>query len=231
MKRIVYFLTMALMLPLFAACSDDSEEMVNTEVVNTRIAPSGWELYYYTGHVKRWYKIDEENKRTYIYYHPQDEEILYQKFADRGIRIISNFPSNPIGEPNYLTRNHGEDYEFIGALVGIEVACDYESILDIPEVVSACPGFILEENNFGECPGTCLFFVNSSNMSVLQRIADKYNVHIIGSWNREDPPFSALFCDRNSKGNALDICRDIIDSKMFDFYLEVEPGLQAIKLG
>ena len=228
MKRIAYFLTMALVLPLFAACSDDTEEILEPEVVDTRIAPFGWELYYYTGHVKRWYKFNDE--KTFIYYHPQDEDVLYQKLADRGIEITSTRPTYPIGSPHTWVRNRGEDYDYIGALVGMEVASDYESILDIPEIVGACPGLILEENNWGECKGTCLFYVLSSNNNVLKKIAEKYKVHIIGSWeNKFD--LSLCFCDKNSKGNALDICRDIIDSKMFDFDLEVEPALIAARLG
>lgn len=226
---------MALMLPLFAACSDDTDEMLEPEVIDTRVAPFGWELYYYTGYdkgyIKRWYKIDDENKRTYIYFHPKDEEIILQKIADKGIKIISNRVSTPIGSKK-IDRNHGDDYDFFGALVGIQLACDYESVLNIPEVVGACPGFILEENNWGECPGTCVFYVFSSNMTVLKKIADKYNVHILGTWSGLPMPVSLCFCGKDSKGNALDICRDIIDSKMFNFHpFGVEPNLMTARLG
>ena len=54
-----------------------------------------------------------------------------------------------------------------------------------------------------------------------KEIAEEYKVHILGTRNDEMLKFSFVICDKNSKGNAFEIARDLWEKN----HIGAEPAL------
>ena len=214
MKRIAYFLTMALMLPLFAACSDDTEEVLNP--VETRTSEQQEEAnYYWSGNKKMYFKYLEE--KTFIYFHSSNKETVLEKLENRGIKLArEDTPTLMSPNPDMYT-NKGENFEFLFECMWTEVYANYKDVIDIPEILDACSGIYLE--NWGVCSGTSVIYVYTTALSTMQTIAEEYNVHIFGTESYFG--ISYLICDKNSKGNALEIAKDISEKRI----AEAEPAM------
>lgn len=219
MKRIAYFLTMALMLPLFAACSDDTEEVLEPEVqkiikgTDTRDnddRPNFWAV-----NEKIYFKYLDN--KAFIYFHPSNREIVYQKLAERGIKLAREHDSSLLGYQNqdyidtYFT-NQGDNFEFLKDCVWNEALAEYKDVIDIPEILDACPNIKLEDGT--EPSGTSIIYIFTLDPEVLQKVADEYNVHIFGTDNYIK--VSYVVCDKNSKGNAIDIAKEIVEKGIAD---------------
>lgn len=231
MKRIAYFLTMALMLPLFAACSDDTEEVLDPEVTDTRV-PVEWDGYdYYWCGYKQIYYYTIPGK-TFIYYHINDMDTVHQKLAERGIEVIHPNPTHYTlnGAPEDWRMNFGENFDFLKDCTYEGIAADYNNILDIPEIVGACPYLMVNDQTYDfECKGTCCFCVSTTSMTYLQKIIDKYNVDLLATeYLKGGIALTWFFCGRNAKGNALEICKGIIENKLVPENVYVEPSLLTV---
>ncbi|MBR1940669.1 MAG: hypothetical protein IJ845_04975, partial [Bacteroidaceae bacterium] len=104
MKRIAYFLTMVLMLPLFVACSNDTEEELllpqetPSAVKGTETREVDERPYYWAVNEKIYFKYLDN--RAFIYFHPSSKEIVYQKLAERGIKLAREDDSSLLGYQN-----------------------------------------------------------------------------------------------------------------------------------
>lgn len=213
MKRIAYFLTMALMLPLFAACSDDTEEMVEPEVQKTIKGTDTRD----NDNRPYWWVLNEKvyfhylDNRAFIYYHPSNKEVIVQKLAERGLTLLKD-QDDPFIDMNPSSfSNKGESFEFLHECLWNEVSASYKDVIDIPEILDACPNPKLEgvSGRTSEPSGTSLIYVGTTSLTILQQIAEEYNVHIYGTFDYIKCSF--IVCDKNSKGNAFDIARDIAE--------------------
>ena len=221
MKRIAYFLTMVLALPLFVACSNDTEEKLllpqetPSAVKGTETREVDERPYYWAVNEKIYFKYLDN--RAFIYFHPSSKEIVYQKLAERGIKLAREDDSSLLGYQNqdyidtYFT-NKGVDFEFLKECVWNEVLAEYKDVIDIPEILDACPNLIFEDGT--EPSGTSIIYIHSLEPDVLQQVAEDYNVHIFGTDNYIK--VSYVVCDKNSKGKALDIARDLVEKGIAD---------------
>ena len=235
MKRIAYFLTMVLALPLFVACSNDTEEELllpqetpsavkGTETREVDEQPYWW-----------WWPLANPQKRyfTYldtkalIYYHPSDREVIVEKLAERGLKLER--------EPGYesalgyyppIYSNRGENAYFYAECVWNEVLASYKDIIDIPEILDACPNIQLEEEPKIEHRGTSFIGIITKSNETLQEIAEEYKVHIVGTQDEGIFYVSYVVCDKNSKGNAFEIARDLWEKH----HISAEPALIAMAL-
>ncbi len=224
MKRIAYFLTMALMLPLFAACSDDTENVLEPEVQNlvkgTDTRDNDDRPYWCLWCNSQKIYFTYLDTKAFIYYHPSNKEVIVQKLAERGLKLEWE-PEYSLGYYPPIYTNRGENANFYAECVWNEVSASYKEIIDIPEILDACPNIQLEEGAKEECGGTSAIYVNTVSNEVLQKIAEEYKVHIVGTQNDETLKISFVICDKNSKGNAFEIARDLWEKN----HIGAEPAM------
>ena len=227
MKRIAYFLTMALMLPLFAACSDDTEEILEPEVqkivkgTDTREANG---TYYWLWYKSQKIYFDYLDNKAFIYYHPSNREAIVQKLAERGLKLEDDYDYSLLGDNPEVYTNKGEKLDFLCECVWNEVSASYKDIIDIPEILGACPNLKFREGS--ACSGTSVITIDTESNETLQKIAEEYKVHIVGTYEYYPSLFvSFVVCDKNSKGNALEIARNIWEK----YKVGSEPAFTDIK--
>lgn len=221
-------LFMCMMLAMLTACSNNIEEVLEPEIQNTVKGTDTREVdelsYYWAGGSQRVYFNYLDNK-AFIYYHLSNREIVYQKLAERGIKLAREHDSSLLGYQNqdyidtYFT-NQGVNFEFIKECVWNEVLAEYKEVIDIPEILDACPNIKLEDGT--EPSGTSIIYIHSLDPGVLQEIAEDYNVYIFGTDNYIK--VSYVVCDKNSKGNAIDIAKDIVEKGIAD----AQPAMAGI---
>ena len=213
MKAKSLFMCMVLAMPLgFTACSNDTEEVLEPEVQNTvkgtdtRDVDDG--TYWWLWSKSQKIHFTYLDTKAWIYYHPSNKEVIIQKLAERGLELVEEVSNFSLGFYPPIYTNIGENAYFYAECEWNEVAASYKDIIDIPEILDACPNIQLEEGTKEECRGTSAIYVYTVSNEVLQEIAEEYKVHIVGTED-EILKISYVICDKNSKGNAFEICRDL----------------------
>ncbi len=219
MKRIAYFLTMALVLPLFAACSDDTEEVLEPEVQKivkgTDTRDNDDCPYYWVGNQKMYFEyLDNE---TFIYFNISDKDVVFEKLAEKGIELERTDCKPLMPSDSDRFSNRGEKFNYLSECIWTEVKTNYKEVIDIPEILDACPSIYLE--NWGKCSGTSIIYVFETSPAIIQKIAEEYNTYIFGT--DDYIGISYIICDKYSKGNALEIAKDIAEKKI----AEAEPAM------
>ncbi|MBQ9884705.1 MAG: hypothetical protein IJM43_09710 [Bacteroidaceae bacterium] len=232
MKRMAYFLTMVLMLPLFVACSNDTEEELllpqetPSVVKGTETREADERPYWWLWANSQKLYFTYLDTKAFIYYHPSDREVIVQKLAERGLKLerepgyeysLGFYP------PKYT--NKGENAFFLSECVWNEVSASYKDLIDIPEILDACPN-IQEEGSSRRFRGTSCILINTKSYETLQEIAEEYKVHIVGTQDEDICFVSYVVCDKNSKGNAFEIARDLWEKN----HIGAEPGLIVMTL-
>lgn len=217
MKAKSLFMCMMLAMPLgFTACSNDTEEVLEPEVQNTVKGTDTRDV----DDRSYWWVLEEKvyfhylDNRAFIYYHPSNKEVIVQKLAERGLVLLKDFDVPFIGiNPDAFT-NKGESFEFLHECLWNEVSASYKDVIDIPEILDACPNPKIEGGvgKTSEPSGTSLIYVGTTSQATMQQIADEYDVHIYGTFDYIGCSF--MVCDKNSKGNAFDIAKDIAERKI-----------------
>ena len=226
MKRMAYFLTMVLMLPLLVACSNDTEEELllpqetPSAVKGTETREADERPYWWLWANSQKLYFTYLDTKAFIYYHPSDREVIVQKLAERGLKLEDDYDYSLFDNPETYT-NKGEKLDFLCECVWNEVSGSYKDIIDIPEILDACPNIQIEEAPIHEWRGTSIIYVFTVSNEVLQEIAEEYKVHILGTRNDEMLKFSFVICDKNSKGNAFEIARDLWEKN----HIGAEPAL------
>ena len=212
MKRMAYFLTMVLALPLFVACSNDTEEELllpqetpsavkGTETREADERPYWW---YWPESYKIFFTYLDT--KAFIYYHPSDREVIVEKLAEKGLKLEDDYDHSLLSNPEVFT-NKGEKLDFLCECVWNEVSASYKDIIDIPEILDACPNI---QGQYGASRGTCGIYINTKNNETLLKIAEEYKVHLVGTLEYDSSFFTSfVMCDKNSKGNAYEIARDL----------------------
>ena len=227
MKRMAYFLTMVLMLPLLVACSNDTEEELllrqetPSAVKGTETREADDRPYWWSWPNSQKIHFTYLDTKTWIYYHPSDKEVIIQKLAERGLELVEEVSNYTLDFYPPIYKNLGENANFYAECERNEVAASYKDIIDIPEILDACPNIQIEEAPIHEWRGTSIIYVFTVSNEVLQEIAEEYKVHILGTRNDEMLKFSFVICDKNSKGNAFEIARDLWEKN----HIDAEPAL------
>ena len=205
-------LFMCMMLAMLTACSNDTEVVLEPEVQGTVKGTETRDAddtpYWWSWPNSQKIHFTYLDTKTWIYYHPSDKEVIIQKLAERGLELVEEVSNFSLGFYPPIYTNLGENANFYAECELNQVAASYKDIIDIPEILDACPN-IQEEAPIHECRGTSLIYVYTVSNEVLQEIAEEYKVHILGTRNDEILKFSLVMCDKNSKGNAFEIARDL----------------------
>ena len=157
---------------------------------------------------KNWYLSMKSLDTELLSQYPTAKEVIIQKLAERGLELVEEVSNFSLGFYPPIYTNLGENANFYAECELNQVAASYKDIIDIPEILDACPN-IQEEAPIHECRGTSLIYVYTVSNEVLQEIAEEYKVHILGTQNDGILKFSLVMCDKNSKGNAFEIARDL----------------------
>lgn len=210
MKRIAYFLTMALMLPLFAACSDDTEEVLEPEVqkiikgTDTRDNDDR-PYYWYEGHKE--YLSYVENS-SFVLFYEKDRESIFNSLSELGIDC-STILEGDYSEKTNLIIEKGSAYDYPDDCRWMRVDLAYQILKDkLADAIYITP---LVTNVFGELAITNEFMVSyGGSMSQLQEIIKDYKVEIMGRTDVLNIYY--IWCTKDSEGNALEIANKIYES-------------------
>ena len=228
MKRMAYFLTMVLMLPLFVACSNDTEEELllpqetPSAVKGTETREADERPYWWLWANSQKLYFTYLDTKAFIYYHPSDREVIVQKLAERGLKLEDDYDYSLFDNPETYT-NKGEKLDFLCECVWNEVSGSYKDIIDIPEILDACPNIRYEAGSVSS--GASVISLYTTNPDVVQEITDEYKVNIIGSQTYEHFAISYVVCDKNSKGNAFEIAKNIWEK----YHVGAEPAFTDAK--
>jgi len=210
MKRIAYFLTMALMLPLFAACSDDTEEMVEPEVQKTIKGTDTRDnddrpYYWYDGHKE--YLSYVENS-SFVLFYEEDRESVFSSLTELGVDC-STILEGDYSEKTNLIIEKGSAYDYRDNCRWMRVDIPCQTLKEkLTDVIYITP---LVTNVSGEFAISNQFMVSyGGSMSQLQEIIKDYKVEIMGRTNLFNIYY--IWCTKNSEGNALEIANKIHES-------------------
>ena len=212
MKRIAYFLTMALALPLFVACSDDTEKVLEPEVqkivkgTDTRDADDR-PYYWYEG--QKEYLSYVENS-SFVLFYEKDKESLFNSLSELGIDC-SNIEVGDYSEKinSFIEKGSAYDYPDDCRWIRVDVPCQTlkekltDAIYISPLVTNVWGG-----NQFAISNEIMVSFGGS--MSALEEIIKDYKVEIMGRTDLFNIYF--IWCTKDSDGNALEIANKIYES-------------------
>ncbi len=214
MKRMAYFLTMVLALPLFVACSNDTEE----ELLLPQETPSavkGTETrevdeqpyYWYDGHKE--YLSYVENS-SFVLFYEKDRESVFNSLTELGVDC-STILEGDYSEKTNLIIEKGSAYDYPDDCrwMRVDIPCQTlkekltDAIYISPLVTNVWGG-----SQFAISNEIMVSFGGS--MSALEEITKDYKVEIMGRTDLFNIYF--IWCTKGSVGNALEIANKIYES-------------------
>ena len=210
MKRIAYFLTMALVLPLFAACSDDTEEILEPEVQKTVKGTDTREIderpyYWYEG--QKEYLSYVENS-SFVLFYEKDRESIFNSLSELGVDC-STILEGDYSEKTNLIIEKGSAYDYPDDCRWMRVDLAYQILKDkLTDAIYITP---LVANVFGQFAISNEFMISyGGSMSELEEITKEYKVEIMGRTDLFNIYY--IWCTKDSEGNALEIANKIYES-------------------
>lgn len=214
MKRIAYYLTMALMLPLFAACSDDTEEEIllpqetSSSVKGTETRDADDRPYYwYDGHKE--YLSYVENS-SFVLFYEKDKESLFNSLSELGVDC-STIEVGDYSEKTSLIIEKGSAYDYPDGCCWIRVDIPCQTLKDkLTDAIYISP---LVTNVWGGNQFAISNVINVSyggSMDSLEEIIKEYKVEIMGRSDLFN--IYIIWCTKDSEGNALEIANKIYES-------------------
>ena len=214
MKRMAYFLTMMLALPLFVACSNDTEE----ELLLPQETPSavkGTETrevderpyYWYDGHKE--YLSYVENS-SFVLFYEKDRESVFSSLTELGVDC-STILEGDYSEKTIFIIEKGGAYDYPDGCrwMRVDIPCQTlkekltDAIYISPLVTNVWGG-----SQFAISNEIMVSFGGS--MSALEEITKDYKVEIMGRTDLFNIYF--IWCTKGSVGNALEIANKIYES-------------------
>lgn len=212
MKRLTYFLTMVLALPLFVACSSDTEE----ELLLPQETPSavkGTETreaderpyYWYDGHKE--YLSYVENS-SFVLFYEKDRESVFNSLTELGVDC-STILEGDYSEKTNLIIEKGSAYDYPDDCRWMRVDIPCQILKEkLTDAIYVTP---LVTNVFGELAITNVFMVSyGGSMSALEEIIKDYKVETMGRTDVLNIYY--VWCTKDSEGNALEIANKIYES-------------------
>lgn len=214
MKRMAYFLTMVLALPLFVACSNDTEE----ELLLPQETPSavkGTETrevdeqpyYWYDGHKE--YLSYVENS-SFVLFYEKDRESVFNSLTELGVDCSTILEGDYSEKTNLIIeKGNAYDYPDDCRWMRVDIPCQTlkekltDAIYISPLVTNVWGG-----SQFAISNEIMVSFGGS--MSALEEITKDYKVEIMGRTDLFNIYF--IWCTKGSVGNALEIANKIYES-------------------
>ena len=208
------------------SCQDDMKIFSEINEVNTRtVGEDSEKMDYY------WYRgekmpIKQVPNKSYIIIKASDKDA-----------IIAYLEREKIGyKPSSIKKYYhsgidltdgDESKAFLNHLT-VEADISPERAYDIPGVVYAAP-YYYADNGKDTFPLTNLFYVflnKTSDLNILEELAQESKVNIISRYE-ELPDMYVLACNRDSKGNALEVANSLYETNLFK---ATEPSFMSFAL-
>lgn len=224
----LYFLLLSfvsLALILFS-CQDDMTVFSEIDEATTRTVdnnPGQMDYYWYRGEKML---IKQVPNKSYIIFKASDKDAIIahlerEKISYKPSSIKKYYHSG-------IDLTDGDDSKAFLNQLTIEVDISPERAYDIREVVYAAP-YYYADNGKDIFPLTNLFYVflnKTSDLKILEELARESNVSIISKYE-ELPNMYVLACDRDSKGNALEVANSLYETGLFE---ATEPSFMSFDL-
>lgn len=218
MKRIAYYLTMALMLPLFAACSNDTEEEILLPqetpgiVKGTETRDADDRPYYWYGEYKNGYKIylSYVEDSSFVLFYEKDKESLFNSLNELGVDC-STIEVGDYSEKTNLIIEKGSAYDYPDDCRWIRVDIPCQTLKEkLTDAIYISP---LVTNVWGGSPfaiSNQIMVSFGGSMSALEEIIKDYKVEIMGRTDLFNIYF--IWCTKDSEGSTWEIANKIHES-------------------
>lgn len=227
MKRL-NFLLFVLIPSTFAllSCQDDLLIYSEADKAITRAEDYNSELVDYYWYQGEKITIKQVPNKSFVIFNTSDKDAIIAAFKREKVKY------NPSSIKKYYhsgidLTNGDESKSFLNHLRA-EVDISPEKAYTFPGIVYAAP-YYYADNGKNIFPLTNLFSVflrKTSDLKILEEMADEYNINIISRYE-ELPDMYVLACDRNSKGNALEIANSLYETELFE---ATEPSFMSLAL-
>lgn len=224
--KTIYFTVISLFIALlsfgFSACSDDTDKiLVDEEGIMLTRTDESVPTYYWDGRSE--VPIRLADNKSYVVFHQKDKQTVIEALAKRGIKVNE---ANIHQTCNAILENPSEAVAQFSDCFRVGVDADYQTILEIPEVVYAYPYISIDGVQNPQAFTNC-FYVQCGGGEKLYNMAAKYNVSVLGRIKGLTGVY-LLWCTRESEGNAVTIANAFYKSELFD---SVSPVIaDAIKM-
>ena len=164
--------------------------------------------------------------KSYIIFKASDKDAIIAAFKKENIKFDSSSIMKYYHSGIDLT--DGNETKSFSNHMRAEVNISPKRAYDFREVIYAAPYYYAddEKNIF---PLTNLFYVflkKASDFRLLEELADEYKINIISRYE-ELPDMYVLACDKDSKGNALEISNSLYETGLFE---ATEPSFMSLAL-
>jgi len=201
-----------LMLAMMASCSSSKDEPVPPEEIN-----NGDLHYLYNGiSIPLWYDLTKSS----VLFHVDDQQAVLSKMAALGIEVDGSMVQNIILDDEEKRFDIKTDafYEMYNYREMRNVNANYETLLQIPELICACP-------HVTDLAGESIPMRNTISLLIddypgLQQAAEDLGFIIVAKWHWdyqfETRPIWILLCDKHTKGNIYEITDALMKLKITD---------------
>ena len=221
MKKIITLLMMPLMLGALAACSDDTDRLLEEELPDTRTPEMSDSPYYWNNGQRHQLKY-VDNKSFLLFYEKDKDAVLTQ--LEEQVVDTESLRYYTYTLPPEQFSDQGEGIEYFQHCLSAEINANYQTISTIPEIIYTCPFLCLPET--GETfPLTNIVYVYGGGVGNIKKIAEECNALLIGCYKAVANMYF-VGCTKNSIGNALEVANIFAESGLFQ---DAEPNMPAIK--
>ncbi len=209
------------MLGALAACSDDTNRLLEEELTDTRTPELNDSPYYWNNGQR--YQLRYVDNKSYVLFYEKDKNSILTQLEEKGVDTKSLRFSEYTLLPEHFS-DQGEGIEFFQYCLSAEINTNYQIISTIPEIIYTSPFLCLPET--GETfPLTNIVYVYGGGIGNIKKIAEECNALLIGCY-KAVPNMYFVGCTKNSKGNALEVANIFAESGLFQ---GAEPNMPAIR--
>lgn len=229
MKRFYYLLFVFVFVSTaltMLSCHDDIRLAIEADEAITRAEEDNSTLMDYYWYRGEKIPIKQVPNKSYIIIKASDKDAIITAFEKGKIKYNASSIKKYYHSGIDLTDGN-ETKAFLNHLT-VEADISPERAYDIPGVVYAAP-YYYADNGKDTFPLTNLFYVflnKTSDLKILEELAQESNVSIISKYE-ELPNMYVLACDRDSKGNALEVANSLYEKRLFE---TTEPSFMSFDL-
>lgn len=208
------------------SCQDNMQSVLERKGAITRSEDNNSELIDYYWYQGEKITIGRVPNKSYIIFKASDKDAIVAFFENNGVSYNASSVKKYYHSGIDLT--DGDKEKAFLCHLSAEIDISPERAYDIPEVVYAAP-FYYADDGKQIFPLTNLFYVSlqqSEDYSLMKKLADEYMVNIISRYE-ELPDMYVLACNRESKGNALEIANSMYETGLFE---ATEPSFMSVSL-
>ena len=198
MKKIIYLFSIVMITCI--ACNDKDNLVPKQDGDETRTEESSDTDSYWSGDRK--ITLRRCDDLSYVVFRSSNKEALLSSLAEMGIQVdnkyIIKYDLGSVETPGV------EDETFLG-YEWAQIEINHKKAAALPEVEYAAPYYYEPYSSTITYPLGNLIYVYTSNISLLEKLAEEHKVGIIGKLYDAVPTTYFVYCTKESTGNALEV--------------------------